>query len=84
MEIGLTQLLAIPVVIVVVICFAGYTVKGISAAAIGNFIIMAAFLLSTSGVICLKIGYEERVKLRDQEDNIENSPDCPKKKIKIT
>ena len=69
MEVGLTQLLAIPVVIVVVVYFAGYTVKGGPAAAIGNFIIMATFLLSVSGIICLRIGYEERVKLRDKEDN---------------
>jgi len=69
-EIGLLQLLAIPVVILVIVLVKGFTITGPSAAFTTNLIILTTFLLATSGYICLKIGDEERVKLRDKENGI--------------
>lgn len=68
-EIGLVQLLAIPVVIIVIALIKGFTITGPTAAFTTNLIILTAFFLSTSGFICLKIGHEKRVELTDKEDS---------------
>ena len=72
-EIGLCQLLAIPLMIMsVVVISGGWTLTGPRAAYIVNVITMVSLLLVSSGGACFKIGYDKRVELRDKEDNQED------------
>jgi hypothetical protein len=72
-KIGLAQLLAINIIVTVVAYTTGFVVRGAEAAFYFNLIFVTSFLLVISGCICLAIGHEKRVELRDQEDTVSKS-----------
>lgn len=57
MEIGLSLLLAVPWAV-----YVGYLLEDFM------FVVMIPLALLCGGYCCLRIGYDERVKLRDQEE----------------
>lgn len=66
-EIGLSQLLAIPIMVLIIAYATGFVIRGVDTAFYTNLILLGSFGLATSGYVCLRIGHERRVELRNQE-----------------